>query len=79
MMRNNLTTINATAEAESEWKAHVNDIGGRGLFHQAQSWYFGANIPGKPREALLYMAGLPAYKEKCLGSSQHDYRGFDFS
>lgn len=77
MKQNDLATINATAQAENEYKAHVNDIGGRGLFHQAPSWYFGANIPGKPREALLYMAGLPAYKEICLESSQHDYRGFD--
>ncbi|KIY01671.1 uncharacterized protein Z520_01808 [Fonsecaea multimorphosa CBS 102226] len=77
MKQNDLTVINATAEAEREWKAHVNDIGGRGLFDQAQSWYFGANIPGKPREALLYMAGLPAYSEKCLNSSRHGYKGFE--
>lgn len=78
IVTNNLTTINATAEAEIDYKAHVNEIGGRGLFHQAKSWYFGANVPGKPREALLYMAGLPAYKEICLDSSRQAYRGFEF-
>jgi len=77
MMENGLVSINATEDAEKEWKEHVNEVGGRGLFSQAQSWYYGDNIPGKPREALNYMAGMPVYKEKCWDSAKNGYRGFE--
>jgi cation diffusion facilitator CzcD-associated flavoprotein CzcO len=69
-------SINATEEAERDWADHVNEVGNIGLFKNASSWYFGDNIPGKPRQALNYMAGLPAYKERCQDSASMGYRGF---
>lgn len=70
------TTVEATREAEVEYRAHVDDIGGKGLFKEARSWYYGDNIPGKPREALNYMAGLPAYKKRCWECAENGYSGF---
>jgi hypothetical protein len=71
-----LTTIEATREAEEEYREHVLEIGNKGLFKEARSWYYGDNIPGKPREALNYMAGLPAYKKRCWECAEKGYSGF---
>ncbi|KAK5019477.1 hypothetical protein BJ546DRAFT_917241 [Cryomyces antarcticus] len=71
-----LTTIKPTEEAEAEWRTHVNDVGKQGLFSDTESWYFGTNIPGKPKEALNYMAGMQMYKQKCWESANNGYRGF---
>ncbi|KAK4986280.1 hypothetical protein LTR50_005393 [Elasticomyces elasticus] len=76
MRDQNLTTIKPTPEAEDEWRTHVNDVGKMGLFSDTESWYFGTNIPGKPKEALNYMAGMPMYKQKCWESANNGYRGF---
>jgi hypothetical protein len=37
------------AEAEDRWVEHVNEVADKTLFPRANSWYLGANIPGKPR------------------------------
>jgi len=76
MRENNVASINPTREAEEWWRAHVNEVAEKSLFPQADSWYFGANIPGKPREALNYMGGLPTYREKCWDSARNGYSGF---
>ncbi|EXJ56085.1 hypothetical protein A1O7_09016 [Cladophialophora yegresii CBS 114405] len=75
--KNNYKSINATEEAEQEWRAHVNEGAEQGLFKEAHSWYFGDNIPGKPREALNYMAGMPLYKQKCQEAVDAGYKGFE--
>ena len=49
------------------------------LFPRADSWYLGANIPGKPREMLAFAGGLPAYMEKCRESAEREYEGFAIS
>jgi cyclohexanone monooxygenase len=49
------------------------------LFPRADSWYFGVNIPGKPREILAFTGGLPAYMEKCRESAERGYEGFEIS
>lgn len=74
--KNNYKSINPTELAEKEWRAHVNEGAEQGLYKEAHSWYFGDNIPGKPREALNYMAGMPLYKQKCQESVDAGYKGF---
>ena len=49
MESHHLQAIEATAEAEDAWVAHVNDVANATLYPLAKSWYTGANIPGKPR------------------------------
>ncbi|KFZ00295.1 hypothetical protein V498_00175 [Pseudogymnoascus sp. VKM F-4517 (FW-2822)] len=79
MRREGLVTIEPATEAEVEWRAHVNDIGNGSLFHEANSFYFGGNIPGKAKEAMNYMGGLQVYKEKITMSSKNGYKGFHLS
>jgi cyclohexanone monooxygenase len=46
------------------------------LFPKADSWYMGANIPGKPREMLMYPGGLPRYLETFQACRERGYEGF---
>ena len=71
-----LSTIEASAEAEAEWVAHVAEVAEPTLFPQADSWYMGANVPGKPRVFLPYVGGFPAYVEACNAVVAEGYRGF---
>jgi cyclohexanone monooxygenase len=71
------TRIEATAEAESEWVQHVNDVGHATLYPQANSWYMGANIPGKPRMFMPYIGGVGVYRQKCDEVAAKGYEGFD--
>src|SRR5208282_5889100 len=79
MRRNNLRRIEATQEAEEAWRDHVATLADATLFPRAQSWYMGANIPGKKREMLAYPGGLPAYLQKCRESVDAGYAGFVLS
>src|SRR5262245_22784476 len=60
-----LATIEPTAEAEDAWVSHVNDVGKGTLYPRANSWYVGANIPGKPRFFMPYVGGVGNYRERC--------------
>jgi cyclohexanone monooxygenase len=70
------TRFEATAAAEEEWRVQVHALADATLFPQADSWYFGANIPGKPREMLSFAGGLSTYMAKCNESAERGYEGF---
>ncbi len=69
-------TIEALADAEAAWVEHVNEIANGTLYPQANSWYMGANVPGKPRQFLPYAGGLGVYAEHCEGIAARGYEGF---
>jgi cyclohexanone monooxygenase len=69
-------TIEATAAAQEAWVAHVNEIGHTTLYPRANSWYMGANIPGKPRVFMPYIGGVGAYRQICDGVAAKGYEGF---
>ncbi len=69
------TRIEADARAETEWVAHVNEVADRTLYPLANSWYMGANIPGKPRIFMPYVGGFDAYKRKCDEVAANGYDG----
>lgn len=71
-----LTRIEATTVAEESWRDYSIELSQAGLFTQADSWYMGANVPGKPREMLAYTGGLPAYLQKCKECAEKGYEGF---
>lgn len=71
-----LATIEATEEAETAWVAHVNEVAERTLFTSANSWYMGANIPGKPRVFLPYVGGFATYSQICEDVRASGYKGF---
>jgi cyclohexanone monooxygenase len=73
------TRIEATAEAEESWVAHVNEVAGRTLYPQANSWYMGRNIPGKPQVFMPYIGGVGAYRKTCDEIAADGYRGFRIS
>ena len=70
------TRIEATEEAEADWVTHLNQIAQLTLFWQANSWYLGANIPGKPRIFMPYAGGLPNYRMRCNDVAEKGYEGF---
>ncbi|NIJ40701.1 cyclohexanone monooxygenase [Parvibaculum indicum] len=72
----NIGTIEATPEAEDEWVAHVNEVAAETLYPQANSWYMGANVPGKPRLFMPYPGGVGVYGEKLDEVAAADYEGF---
>ena len=66
------------AAAEDAWVAHVNEVADATLYPSCNSWYLGANIPGKPRVFMPYL-GFPAYVEKCTDVVAKGYEGFRLS
>ena len=76
---NGYRRIEADAPAEAEWVRHVNEVADGTLYPLANSWYVGANIPGKPRVFMPYVGGVPAYKKKCDTVAAAGYAGFTLS
>ena len=74
-----LTRVEATPEAEAAWREQVQGIASMTLFPRADSWYMGANIPGKPREMLNWPGGLQLYLTACRDAAADAYRGFALS
>jgi cyclohexanone monooxygenase len=72
-----LVEIEATEEAQREWTAHVAEVAEMTLFPRADSYYVGANVPGKPRVMLPYLGGFSAYRDRCDEVAAKDYEGFE--
>jgi cyclohexanone monooxygenase len=73
-----LSCIEAEEQAEGAWVQHNNEVADRTLYPLANSWYVGANIPGKPRVFMPYVGGVTAYKQKCDDVAAQGYEGFRF-
>lgn len=69
-------TIEADAVAVATWSAHVRELADQTLFPQGNSWYVGANVPGKPRSFMVYVGGLDAFAAECDRIAADSYRGF---
>jgi cyclohexanone monooxygenase len=69
-------SIEARPEAQEAWVEHVNAVAGRTLYTQCNSWYVGANIPGKTR-VFMPLLGFPEYVKKCDEVVAKGYEGFD--
>ncbi len=79
MQRHRLARIEATAPAEDAWVAQVNEVADRTLYPAANSWYIGANIPGKPRVFMPYIGGVGVYRQLCEEVAAKGYEGFTFT
>jgi cation diffusion facilitator CzcD-associated flavoprotein CzcO len=78
MREHGWSRVEATEAAQDAWADHVAEVGSRSLFVRANSWYVGANIPGKPRVVLPYAGGQPAYRQHCEMVKRSGYQGFRF-
>jgi len=68
--------IEATADAVDSWVAECNRRAEATLFPKANSWYMGANVPGKPRVFMLFIGGFAAYLDICAEVANAGYNGF---
>jgi len=78
LRRNKLATIEATADAQEAWVAHVNGVVNMTLMPGANSWYMSANIAGKPKAFLPYLdpEGVGGYRKRCDEIAAKGYEGF---
>jgi cyclohexanone monooxygenase len=68
--------IEATTEAQEAWVEHVHSVADATLYPKCNSWYVGANIPGKTR-VFMPLLGFPPYVEKCREVVARGYEGFE--
>jgi cation diffusion facilitator CzcD-associated flavoprotein CzcO len=77
--RHGHTRFESTTMAEKEWTAHVDELFEGSMFTKARSWYWGANVPGKPAQMLNYSGGVPTYFGKWDEVKAAGYRGYEMS
>jgi cyclohexanone monooxygenase len=76
LRQDNAESIEPEVGAEEAWIEHVNELGHLTLYPRANSWYMGANVPGKPRVFMPYVGGVGTYRQKCDEVAAGGYRGF---
>ena len=74
-----IEAIEAEPDAERAWGEHVNELAKPTMYMQGDSWYLGANIPGKPRVFMPYCGGVGNYRKHCDDVVADNYRGFRLS
>ncbi len=78
LRRRQLQRIETTEDQARHWTRHVQEVADGTLLPLADSWYMGANIPGKHRQLLNY-PGVQSYMEQCRLCALNDYEGFRFA
>ncbi len=68
--------IEADTEAVNLWIAECAERAEATLFPKADSWYLGANVPGKPRVFMLFVSGFATYNDICAEVAARGYSGF---
>ncbi|MDY7090934.1 MAG: NAD(P)/FAD-dependent oxidoreductase [Actinomycetota bacterium] len=77
--REGLRTIEPTTGAQEAWVDHVNELASYTLYPRANSWYMGANVPGKTRVFMPYCGGVGEYRKKCDDVAAKGYEGFSLA
>ncbi|AAS03767.1 flavin-containing monooxygenase [Mycobacterium avium] len=70
------TAVEATTDAVDDWGAECARRADATLFTKADSWYLGANVPGKPRVFMLFVGGFGVYLDICAEVANAGYKGF---
>ncbi|MCD2114590.1 NAD(P)/FAD-dependent oxidoreductase [Rhodococcus rhodochrous] len=76
LRENRITRIEPTREAEKSWQNKIDEITSSTLFDRAESWYMGANVPGKKVQMLMYPGGLPMFLHEVNESAANGYPEF---
>ena len=74
---NDVVVFDVKPEVQEAWQEKCREISDATLFPKAQSWIFGANIPGKPNAVMFYMAGLAKYRQELAEAKSADYACFN--
>ena len=75
---NGVEAIEASAKAEEDWVAHVNERARETLYLKTPSYYLGAEMPGKPRVFMPYSGGVRGYRRILEKTAASGYLGFEF-
>jgi cyclohexanone monooxygenase len=78
MRERGVASVEAEPTAQRDWVEHVAETADRTLYSLAPSWYWGANVPGKPRVFMPYVAGVGPYRAICDRIAANGYEGFAF-
>ena len=73
---NEFTRISPTIQAEDDWVNHMKEEGDKLLRSKADSWFVGANIPGKARALLTAPDSAPVMRAKRAKVADNGYEGF---
>jgi cation diffusion facilitator CzcD-associated flavoprotein CzcO len=79
MLHHGFERVGTTEQWEESWGREVEAAASATLYKKADSWYLGANIPGKPRVFMVYVGGFDNYTRRCTEVVENDYEGFAFS
>jgi len=69
--------VEASEAAQDAWVEHVNAVAAKTLYPHCNSWYLGANVPGKTR-VFMPLIGYPGYVRRCEQVKAAGYEGFFF-
>jgi cation diffusion facilitator CzcD-associated flavoprotein CzcO len=67
--------VEPRADAARKWTDHVVRVADATLFPRANSWYTGANVPGKKRVFMPYIGGFGTYRRRCDDVERVGYDG----
>ena len=74
--KTNKYEIEANIKYENQWMEHIEEVASNTLRYTCNSWYVGANVPGKKRVFMPYAGGFGKYREKCDEVAKNNYEGF---
>lgn len=74
---NEISRFSATVELEDEWATEMDTVSARTMHAKTDSWYTGANVPGKPRVLLMYVGGFERYSSWCEQAASGGFPRFE--
>ena len=72
-----LGAVEPSTDSEQAWADEVTALANATLFPRTDSWWTGANVPGKPRYFSAYLGGS-IYYQRIADVAAQDYDGFVF-
>lgn len=78
MREEGIDELDAEDEPAKKWRQSIQDMNNKTLYPLENSWYMGANIPGKVREQLIYLGGVDMYNKQ-IHEALDDWSGFQLT
>lgn len=78
MKKEGIKELDPQAEPAKQWRESIQEMNQKTLYPLENSWYMGANIPGKVREQLVYLGGVGMYNEE-INKALDGWTGFDLT